>query len=59
MRPCPTKLLTLSKATEPLLLDTHVLLWALASPKQLSKDARVAIENPSNDVLFSAATSGK
>ena len=39
-----------------LLLDTHVLLWALASPKQLGKDARAAIENPANEVLFSAAS---
>ncbi len=39
-----------------LLLDTHVLLWALASPKQLGKDARAAIEDPANVVLFSAAS---
>lgn len=39
-----------------LLLDTHVLLWALIAPKQLGKEARRAIENPDNDVMFSAAS---
>lgn len=39
-----------------ILLDTHVLLWALANPKQLGKDALAAIEDPANDVLFSAAS---
>ena len=38
------------------LLDTHVLLWALIAPKRLGKDARAAIESPDNDVLFSAAS---
>jgi PIN domain nuclease of toxin-antitoxin system len=39
-----------------LLLDTHVLLWALSAPKYLSKKARSEIENPGNDVMFSAAS---
>ena len=39
-----------------LLLDTHVLLWALSTPKHLSKKARSEIENPDNDVMFSAAS---
>jgi PIN domain nuclease of toxin-antitoxin system len=39
-----------------LLLDTHVLLWALSAPKKLGKKARAAIEDPHNDVMFSAAT---
>jgi len=39
-----------------LLLDTHVLLWALSTPKHLSKEARSEIENPANDVMFSAAS---
>lgn len=39
-----------------LLLDTHVLLWALVAPKQLAKKARKAIENPDNEVMFSAAS---
>ena len=38
------------------LLDTHVLLWALIAPKRLGKEARAAIESPDNDVLFSAAS---
>jgi PIN domain nuclease of toxin-antitoxin system len=32
------------------------LLWALSDPRQLRKDARTAIEDPSNDVMFSAAS---
>ena len=39
-----------------LLLDTHVLLWALSAPKRLGKQARVAIEDPDNEVMFSAAS---
>jgi len=39
-----------------LLLDTHVLLWALSTPKHLSKKVRSEIENPANDVMFSAAS---
>jgi PIN domain nuclease of toxin-antitoxin system len=39
-----------------LLLDTHVLLWALSSPERLGKKVQSAIEDPSNDVMFSAAS---
>lgn len=39
-----------------LLLDTHILLWALGSPGKLRKDARDAIEDSGNDVMFSAAS---
>ena len=39
-----------------LLLDTHVLLWALNSPDRLRKSVRSEIEDPSNDVMFSAAS---
>lgn len=39
-----------------LLLDTHLLLWAASEPKRLPKAARVLIENPGNDLLFSAAS---
>ena len=39
-----------------LLLDTHLLLWAAASSKQLPREARVLIENVANDVYFSAAS---
>lgn len=38
------------------LLDTPVLLWAAAHPERLSPAARATIENPSNDLLFSAAS---
>lgn len=39
-----------------LLLDTHVVLWWLDDPTQLSEAAREAISDPANDVLVSAAT---
>jgi PIN domain nuclease of toxin-antitoxin system len=39
-----------------LLLDTHILLWALAEPKRIPARARAQIESPENDVLFSAAS---
>jgi len=39
-----------------LLLDTHVLLWALSAPEHLGKKAQLAIEDASNDVMFSAAS---
>ena len=39
-----------------LLLDTQVLLWAVANPRQLGKSALAVIEAPENDVLFSAAS---
>ncbi|MEB3188541.1 MAG: type II toxin-antitoxin system VapC family toxin [bacterium] len=39
-----------------LLLDTHVLLWWLASPEDLVEGARKAIESPTNDVVVSAAS---
>lgn len=39
-----------------LLLDTHVLLWALASPERLSRDTAAALVSPDNDVLVSAVT---
>jgi PIN domain nuclease of toxin-antitoxin system len=38
------------------LLDTHLLLWALNDPERLSEATRDAIEDPSNDVLFSTAS---
>lgn len=38
-----------------LLLDTHVLLWWLEDPKQLSRAARKAIEEGANPVYISAA----
>jgi PIN domain nuclease of toxin-antitoxin system len=38
-----------------LLLDTHVLLWWLADPSQLSKQAKKAIQDGRNRVYVSAA----
>ena len=38
------------------LLDTHLLLCAAAEPRRLSKQARALIDNPDNDLLFSAAS---
>ena len=38
------------------LLDTHVLLWALAEPRRLDEETRAAIESGDTDVLFSAAS---
>ncbi len=39
-----------------LLLDTHVLLWALIEPKRLSAEFQALLENPDHEVLFSAAS---
>jgi PIN domain nuclease of toxin-antitoxin system len=38
-----------------LLLDTHVLLWWLEDPRQLSRHARQAIQDGGNPVYVSAA----
>ena len=39
-----------------LLLDTHVLLWAIGKPQRLSASVRDLIEDPANEVFFSAAS---
>lgn len=39
-----------------LLLDTHLLLWAAATPEQLSREARELIEDAENILVFSAAS---
>lgn len=39
-----------------LLLDTHMLLWATATPERLSERLRLALAMPGNTVLVSAAT---
>jgi PIN domain nuclease of toxin-antitoxin system len=39
-----------------LLLDTHLLLWALAEPARLSDQVRQIIVDPQSEVLFSAAS---
>jgi len=38
------------------LLDTHVILWAFASPDKLSPSARALLEDPRTDVLVSAVS---
>jgi PIN domain nuclease of toxin-antitoxin system len=39
-----------------LLLDTHVLLWALGESARLSRATQALLEDTSNEVLFSAAS---
>ena len=39
-----------------LLLDTHLLLWAACSPNQLSAKALPLLEDPLNELMFSAAS---
>ena len=39
-----------------LLLDTHLLLWSAGEPRRLPKQARILIDNPDNELLFSAAS---
>jgi PIN domain nuclease of toxin-antitoxin system len=39
-----------------LLLDTHLLLWAAGEPRRLPKQARILMDNPDNELLFSAAS---
>ena len=39
-----------------LLLDTHLLLWAAGQPDQLSTAARAWLDDPQNELLFSAAS---
>ena len=39
-----------------LLLDTHLLLWAAGEPSRLSKEARNLINDPDNELFFSAAS---
>lgn len=38
------------------MLDTHLLLWAAGSPEQLPAAARPLLEDPQNELLFSAAS---
>jgi PIN domain nuclease of toxin-antitoxin system len=38
-----------------ILLDTHILIWAITTPERLAK-AEPAIRDPENEVLFSAAS---
>lgn len=39
-----------------LLLDTHVLLRAAGRPEQLTRAARLILDDPRNELLFSAAS---
>ncbi len=39
-----------------LLLDTHLLLWVAGQPDRLCPEARKFIDNPANELLFSAAS---
>ena len=39
-----------------LLVDTHLLLWATARSRRLPRAARLLLEEPANEVLFSAAS---
>ena len=39
-----------------LLLDTQLLLWAAGQPKRLSKPARKLLDDPQNELVFSAAS---
>ena len=39
-----------------LLLDTHVLLWALIAPQRLKPSTRALLEDSGNEILFSAAS---
>jgi PIN domain nuclease of toxin-antitoxin system len=39
-----------------LLLDTHLLLWAAGDPAQLSEGARTLLDDPENELFFSAAS---
>ena len=38
------------------MFDTHVLLWAAASPQRISRKIRTLIENPENALVFSVAS---
>ncbi len=39
-----------------LLLDTHLLLWSAVEPERLSRQARTAISDEDNELLFSPAS---
>jgi PIN domain nuclease of toxin-antitoxin system len=39
-----------------LLLDTQILLWAAGQPERLSSKARKLLNNPRNELLFSAVS---
>jgi len=39
-----------------LLVDTHLLLWAASSSRRLPREARLLLEDPENELFFSAAS---
>lgn len=39
-----------------LLLDTHLLLWAAGNSRRLSAEAHALLEDPANELFFSAAS---
>jgi PIN domain nuclease of toxin-antitoxin system len=39
-----------------LLLDTHILLWSLLEPEQLSENVAAALEDPENEIWLSPIT---
>jgi len=39
-----------------ILLDTHILIWAITTPERLEPPARAAILDAENEILFSAAS---
>ena len=39
-----------------LLLDSHILYWALTNPKKLTPNEQLALSNPENDVFVSPAS---
>lgn len=39
-----------------LLLDTHLLLWGAGNPEKLSSKARRLLEDPENELFYSAAS---
>ena len=39
-----------------LLVDTHLLLWAAARSRRLPREARRLVEDPANEVFYSAAS---
>ncbi len=39
-----------------ILLDTHILIWALIEPERLAPVVRSELEDPSHDVIFSVAS---
>ena len=39
-----------------ILLDTHILLWAAASPEKIPEKGRIKIEDTTNELYFSVAS---